>query len=162
MHFPKVAATISLIALSYNMTESWCLCPFPLEYGWACDLYPVEIAEVTPHNFQGQIRKGSAAPRSLSSHLEPWSCHVKSPTTLRPPPWERAKPRGEVPCRHSSKQIQSSNPPGLGIRHVSEEAFSLFQPPIVAAPPDFKSSQLSLRQDKAETSCPSSFQIPDP
>lgn len=36
---------ISPISLFSNVTKRWCLCPFPLKYGWACNSYSVEAAE---------------------------------------------------------------------------------------------------------------------
>lgn len=169
--FPKMAATMSPISPFYNATKRWHLCPFCLEYGQADDVYPIEVAEVTSCKFQGQTRKGHAASASLTVPvtLGALSCQVRSPTIWRPPCWGGATPHGEATGWRSSGWIQSSDPSGPWIRHVSEGDFRWFQLLAVGSPLVSKPSQQEtevttreadmsccLRHNEAETSRPCS------
>lgn len=111
----------------YNVIKRWCLCPFPLECGRACELYPKEEAKVIPQKSQGQFRKGIQCLPCLLYHS-----HYTKPAMLG---GNHGTLRGHTQAPQQVDSVFKSSSP-------SKTVFRLFQPPAVESPPDLKSSLL--------------------
>ena len=135
VHFPKMVATTSPISLFSNVTKRWCLCPFPLKYGWARNSYAIEAAEWDHTTSKAKSEKAvQRLPCSLyRSH---WSPQLHRGRHAGREPRHTERPHVGTPADRSVfKASQGSDT-------WAKEASGCSSPQAVESPPDFKSSQL--------------------